>query len=153
MSFSLVALTCAFKIEAKKARLVKVAENISCGRDETLCPAGCCPSPNWHCCPLRDCAPTASECPDAAKRVSLVKMAMSKQCDPDEIQCPGGCCPVGPNWEYSFCCPDQEFDLYIGYILWEADWWFLRSDGFDFLSHLHQFKLVRLTQRIVACIC
>merc|ERR1712241_780029 len=106
--FALVALTSGFKIETKKAKLIRVAKSNQCGPDETDCPNGCCPEANWYCCADSfNCAATAADCPFVAKKASLVKLASTKsnQCGPDETSCPGGCCPEA-NW---YCCPDAYY--------------------------------------------
>merc|ERR1711936_1464278 len=106
--FALVALTSGFKIETKKAKLIRVAKSNQCGPDETNCPAGCCPEANWFCCPdnfYPGCAPTAADCPFFEKKTQLIKMSKTKQCGPDETDCPGGCCP----WANWFCCPDAYY--------------------------------------------
>merc|ERR1712088_257871 len=90
-----------------------MAKSKQCGPDETFCPAGCCPEPNWFCCPdlmSPGCAPTASECPFVAKRVSLVKMAKAES---PSSACPGGSlgacmdlCPTEPAAAYQACVED-----------------------------------------------
>ena len=53
--------------ETKRVELVKFAktDHDQCGPDETSCPVGCCPMPDWYCCPdhFPICAPTAFDCP------------------------------------------------------------------------------------------
>ena len=108
--FLLVALTTGFKIFPKKAQLITLAKNKGgqCGHDETDCGfAGCCPEPNWICCPDPDptnCAATWEDCPFEAKRIKLVKLAKDNQCGPDDTECPFGCCPN----PYTYCCPDMD---------------------------------------------
>ena len=76
--FALVALTSGFKIETKKAKLIRVAKSNQCGPDETDCPNGCCPEANWYCCADSfNCAATAADCPFVAKKASLVKLALA----------------------------------------------------------------------------
>ena len=109
--FALVALTSGFKIETKKAKLIRVAKSNQCGPDETDCPNGCCPEANWYCCADSfNCAATAADCPFVVKKAQLVvKLAKTKTnpCGPDDewTACPAGCCPMA-NW---FCCPDNGF--------------------------------------------
>merc|ERR1712032_175895 len=104
--FALVALTSAFKIEAKKTELITRSDQCYDDPDTTDCPGGCCPHPNWFCCADNiNCAPTSADCRLDAKMAKLTKLAKSKQCGPDETDCPGGCCPM-PNW---FCCPDATY--------------------------------------------
>ena len=107
--FALVALTSGFKIETKKAKLIRVAKSNQCGPDETDCPNGCCPEANWYCCADSfNCAATAADCPFVVKKAQLVvKLAKTKTnpCGPDETNCPDGCCPM-PNW---VCCTDAPF--------------------------------------------
>ena len=92
--FALIAMASGFKIEAKRAQLIKPAKSNQCGPDETSCPAGCCHEANWFCCPDDFyCAATAADCPFVkgfeANRVQLVKLAESNQCGgPDELRCP-----------------------------------------------------------------
>merc|ERR1712109_210090 len=78
------------------------------GTDETDCGfAGCCPEPNWICCPDPDptnCAATWEDCPFEARRIKLVKLAKDNQCGPDDTECPFGCCPN----PYTYCCPDMD---------------------------------------------
>ena len=108
--FLLVALTTGFKIFPKKAQLISLAKNKGgqCGPDETDCGfAGCCPEPNWICCPDPDptnCAATWEDCPFEAKRIKLVNLAKDNQCGPDDTECPFGCCPN----PYTYCCPDMD---------------------------------------------
>ena len=98
------AFDCPF--EARKTQLVKMAKIKQCGPDETNCPGGCCPMPDWYCCPDASyCAATAADCPFEARKAQLMKMAKIKQCDPDETSCPGGCCP----WTNWYCCPDAYY--------------------------------------------
>merc|ERR1711990_963957 len=89
------------RLDAKMAKLTKLAKSKQCGPDETDCPGGCCPMPNWYCCPSGFCAETAAECPGQGafeeRKAPLVKMAKIKQCGPEETTCPGGCCPE-LNW-------------------------------------------------------
>merc|ERR1711971_1064078 len=33
-----------------------------CDMQSTCCPSGCCPEPNWYCCPDWFCAATAADC-------------------------------------------------------------------------------------------
>ena len=91
----LLALT-AFECSAKPTKLT----GEQC--DGTLCPDGCCPEYNWHCCPEFLCAATADDCIRTADatRKSLIKMAALKDCE--GTVCPEGCCPE-VDW---FCCPD-----------------------------------------------
>merc|ERR1712004_135248 len=45
--------------------------NGTCDLDTTCCPSGCCPEPNWFCCPDWYCAATAGDCAIASKRQKL----------------------------------------------------------------------------------
>ena len=58
--------------ETKRVQLVKFAktDHDQCGPDETSCPVGCCPMPDWYCCPdhFPICAPTAFDCPWSSLR-------------------------------------------------------------------------------------
>merc|ERR1712080_751902 len=86
---------------AAKQTLIKMAAKKDCPGG-TECPGGCCPEPNWYCCPDgMYCAATAADCPFVAAKQTLIKMAAKKDC-PGGTECPGGCCPE-PNW---YCCPD-----------------------------------------------
>ena len=94
--FALVALTSAFKFRAKEAIFLTQAKNYTCDPDETTCPGGCCPEPNWFCCPdstsgIHSCAATAADC---------------ERCGPDRIPClyGGHCC----EW---CCCLDGCCDV------------------------------------------
>ena len=144
--FLLVALTTGFKIFPKKAQLISLAKNKGgqCGPDETDCGfSGCCPEPNWICCPDPDptnCAATWEDCPFEAKRIKLVKLAKDNQCGPDDTECPFGCCPN----PYTYCCPDMDCAT-------SAEWcpWFwlsccLLSDAEDAKSNneFNNFSLV-----------
>merc|ERR1712098_854053 len=78
-----------------------------CGPDETECPAGCCPEPNWYCCHddfYPGCAATADDCPYATPQERILKVE-KRRCGPDETECPTSCCPM-PNW---YCCLDNMY--------------------------------------------
>merc|ERR1712055_1183632 len=99
-----------FKIGTEKARLIKVAKSIQCGPNETSCPAGCCPEPNWYCCPdATYCAATAADCPFEAKKTQLMELAKSSQCD--GVLCPNGACcgyPEGACCSNNWCVPNPD---------------------------------------------
>merc|ERR1712061_65917 len=77
---------------AAKQTLIKMAAKKDCPGG-TECPGGCCPEPNWYCCPDgMYCAATAADCPFVAAKQTLIKMAAKKDC-PGGTECPGGCCP------------------------------------------------------------
>ena len=111
-----VALATGFKISPKNSQLITVAENNQCDPGELDCPWGCCPEPNWVCCPcswaLIQCAPTLYHCDclsqpeEGSRSAQLLDMSKTNnQCGTEETKCPKGCCPVPPelNW---FCCDD-----------------------------------------------
>ena len=98
--------------EAKRAQLVKMAKSNQCDPDhETACPGGCCPMPNYVCCPcptMYGCAATFEDCDclsEDRKSAQLMEMAKNNRCGPDETFCHTACCPH-PNW---FCCDDVNF--------------------------------------------
>merc|ERR1719369_1103388 len=77
-----------------------------CPDNQTECPAGCCPEANWYCCPDgMYCAATAADCPFVNSKEKVMKMPAKKTCPPDQTECPGGCCPEA-NW---YCCPDNKY--------------------------------------------
>merc|ERR1712241_1313266 len=88
-----------------KEKLTKMAAPKCDPETETECPTGCCPNPNWICCPDSEyCAGHAESCPTVSAKEKLTKMAAPK-CGDDETECPGGCCPEA-NWT---CCPDGQY--------------------------------------------
>lgn len=65
----------------------------------TVCPAGCCPEPNYVCCPNgKDCAKTEELC--SSKVATLQTHKTDAPCL--GTICPSGCCPEA-GW---FCCAD-----------------------------------------------
>merc|ERR1711936_122384 len=44
----------------------------TCDMQSTCCPSGCCPEPNWFCCPDYYCAATPVDCAFASKRHELL---------------------------------------------------------------------------------
>ena len=51
--------------------LVKLAQIEQCGPDETACPGGCCPMPDWYCCPDYYCAAVPADCAFQDKRIEI----------------------------------------------------------------------------------
>merc|ERR1712080_240814 len=60
---------------ASKQTLIKMAAKKDCPGG-TECPGGCCPEPNWYCCPDgMYCAATAADCPFVASKQTLIRWA------------------------------------------------------------------------------
>ena len=101
-----VLLTCLLCVSTTLAGdLAQLNRSAQC--DGTICPSGCCPEPDWFCCPnTQYCASKPENCPPG----EIMLMAMTK-----EKKCEGSLCPGwGPDEccndpDYTYCCPDGPF--------------------------------------------
>merc|ERR1712200_282078 len=70
----------------------------------TSCPMGCCPEPDWKCCPdQKYCASAEEFCPEPfnRKEILIIMNHLYQDCSEGTL-CEGGCCER-PNWH---CCED-----------------------------------------------
>ena len=78
----IIALTVGSSVTRKVSRLNR-QYGYGCEVTETECPGGCCPVPNWFCCPDNIyCAVTDADCP--VHRLNAIKLAtenVAKQCE------------------------------------------------------------------------
>ena len=50
---------------------MRLAATKQCCPDETECPGGCCPMPDWYCCPDYYCAAVPADCAFQEKRIEI----------------------------------------------------------------------------------